>query len=284
MEGNLIQFGVHIDYEEIWSGDPEPITVLFIPGWQSSPKFYYSLVRQIDVPLRAILIDITSEGSNNLGTFQDVKLISQEIMNLIRFLNADLDGIISFSMYGASVVKQLLSGMNFGSLKFLTFLSLGPCLIDTLPRHVFWNILPRDIKINLVDLDAGELKKVFQKGYELIKSVTGNRLIMGLDDDKIKQDIKMMIQEIQLIRNMKKPLSCISRDIPIQVIAGELDEFIPIELTYKTVKLLKNTELEIIPFAGHFFPIDYPDLTAESINQFLEKVIYKPEVLKEIKF
>ena len=88
----------------------------------------------------------------------------------------------------------------------------------------------------------------------------------------IIDDLKTMIEEIAYVKNFDPDSDEFVTDIPVQIICGELDEFIPPVLSYKVSRVFKEIFFQVIPFAGHYFPLDFPEETAGIINDFLEKI------------
>ena len=85
-----------------------------------------------------------------------------------------------------------------------------------------------------------------------------------------------MIQEIKLMRDAYWYRRKLNLNVPIQIICGELDEVVPFELSHQVSLIFNNANFRVIPFAGHYFPYDFPNDTANCIREFVADVLDLP--------
>lgn len=57
--------------------------------------------------------------------------------------------------------------------------------------------------------------------------------------------------------------------IPSLILSGDSDRVVPVENTKLLAQVLKNSRVEILPEAGHFFPLEVPHETAKVISSFI---------------
>lgn len=195
-----------------------------------------------------------------------------DIQDLLEHLDIDEFGLLAFSMFGGSIAHRLAM-LALERLKFLILLSPGPCLIDSTPRHVFWNMLPDDIKSDILELDGDFLNSIINKVAHFIQDGLKSRSSKNGSKAFIVEDLKKMIEEVNFVKDFDPGSNKFITDIPVQIICGELDEFIPPVLSYKVSRIFKEIFFQVIPFGGHYFPLDFPGETARLIKEFLEKIM-----------
>jgi pimeloyl-ACP methyl ester carboxylesterase len=60
-------------------------------------------------------------------------------------------------------------------------------------------------------------------------------------------------------------------DIPVLVMWGEQDAWLPLETGKRLGRIIPNAQFEAIPNAGHFSPEDAPEFVAKHIGEFLHR-------------
>ena len=58
--------------------------------------------------------------------------------------------------------------------------------------------------------------------------------------------------------------------VPTMIVWGDRDGVIPVTHTYAAHELMPDSRLEIIDGAGHFMPIERPDMVAALLRDFLD--------------
>jgi pimeloyl-ACP methyl ester carboxylesterase len=59
---------------------------------------------------------------------------------------------------------------------------------------------------------------------------------------------------------------------PTLLIAGQHDQFVPLDITEELLRSLPDARLEIYDDATHYLPIEHPRSLAESLKTFMEEV------------
>ena len=62
----------------------------------------------------------------------------------------------------------------------------------------------------------------------------------------------------------------LAREVPTMIVWGDRDRVIPVEHAPAAHALMPGSRLEIVPGAGHFLPIERPDLVASLLRDFIE--------------
>lgn len=73
-----------------------------------------------------------------------------------------------------------------------------------------------------------------------------------------------------------------SIQVPVLVIAGDLDTFTPPERSREMAKAIPGAEFVLIRGATHAAPVEYPDIVIQEITRFLNERVEKSENKKEI--
>jgi pimeloyl-ACP methyl ester carboxylesterase len=61
----------------------------------------------------------------------------------------------------------------------------------------------------------------------------------------------------------------LAENTPTLILWGDRDRIIPVDHAYATHELLPGSRLEIVEGAGHFLPIERPDVVAAILDDFL---------------
>jgi pimeloyl-ACP methyl ester carboxylesterase len=238
--------------------------VLFIHGWRSSPAMFHDLVACLDHSgINCILPHFTSEAVSSHGSAARSPPLAA--LDLIDELRVDRLGIVAFGMFGGSIARSIIRKLGYQRLTFVSLLSPGPCLIDTPARDAFWNMLPTETRARILDLPADALDAMVQKAVDLFAE-NGS----ATSRDKLQADLHSMAEEILAlsVTAARKHEAC---TVPVEVICGELDEVVPLELSFKTVQNFGEVHVSVIPLAGHHFVTDFYEETARCMQEFLSE-------------
>ncbi|MBN2152683.1 MAG: alpha/beta hydrolase [Candidatus Lokiarchaeota archaeon] len=240
------------------------LPVMFIHGWRSSPAMFHDLVACLDHgSICCILPHLASDASRRHDSSSRTPHLAA--LDLIDELHVDRLGIVAFGMFGGSIARHVIRELGYHRFAFVSLLSPGPCIIDSPAREAFWNMLPVETRAKILDLSPGALDAMVQKAVDLfdVRGSTASR--EGLYDD-----LHSMAEEILALGGAarKKHRTCI---VPVEVICGELDEVIPLELSFKTVRDFGEVNVSVIPLAGHHFVAEFYEETAECMREFLDE-------------
>lgn len=84
----------------------------------------------------------------------------------------------------------------------------------------------------------------------------------------LKQTVKQLIPAN--IGDLEKEFSKI--EAPTLIIHGDHDKVIPLSISERLHREIKNSELVVLPRCGHVPQEEYPELTAEKVNLFLSRI------------
>jgi pimeloyl-ACP methyl ester carboxylesterase len=139
-------------------------------------------------------------------------------------------------------------------------------------------------------LKEGELEKreeIVRFAYDKGMQTLAERWLRGMVYEPNQQDVKLMsdltnmvlrknpeLHERQISALINRPdalnylhqISC-----PVLLIVGRQDMWSPVSQHEKMLNLLSNAKLEIIEDAGHFAPVEKPELVSEICSRFLNQ-------------
>jgi pimeloyl-ACP methyl ester carboxylesterase len=211
--------------------------------------------------INCILPHFTSEAAPS--HYPAARSSPRAALDLIDELHIDRLGMVAFGMFGGSIARRLVRELGYHRFTFISLLSPGPCLIDTPVRDAFWNMLPAETRATILDISADALDAMVQKAVDLF-GVNGS----ATSRDGVLADLHSMAEEMLAISGAaaRKHEEC---PVPVEVICGELDEVIPLELSFKTVRDFGEVHVSVIPLAGHDFVTDFYEETARCMQEFL---------------
>nr|MDO8087574.1 alpha/beta hydrolase [Candidatus Sigynarchaeum springense] len=242
--------------------DGTGMPVMFIHGWRSSPAMFHDLVSCLDHgDIRCILPHLTRDAS--LTRDHAARASPRAALDLIDELRIDHLGLVAFGMFGGSIVRYLVRELGYRRFTFVSLLAPGPCSIDTPAREAFWNMLPAETRAKILDLPADVLDSMVQKAVDLF-NMQGTAAVR----EGLYADLHSLVEEISTLASAakKKHEAC---HIPVEVICGEIDEVVPLELSFKTVRYFGEVHISVIPLAGHNFVTDFYEETARCMQEFL---------------
>ncbi|MHA1370027.1 MAG: alpha/beta fold hydrolase [Promethearchaeota archaeon] len=256
--------------------------MLLIHGYEGSLEFYRPLIENLsDMPCRFIPVtldmnELYIESATNTS-FTVGDYFSRELMALLNFLGIKKLGIIAFSSFGGYIAHSLFRRIKSKNLLFYIIMAPAPFFIDSPIRQIFWNMVSNDIKISLFEKDHTFLESTVDKISKNIYSLLRNNpSFQWISQDEINNSLMSMIQEIKLMRDAYWYRRKLNLNVPIQIICGELDEVVPFELSHQVSLIFNNANFRVIPFAGHYFPYDFPNDTANCIREFVADVLDLP--------
>ncbi|MEX2680241.1 MAG: alpha/beta fold hydrolase [Candidatus Sigynarchaeota archaeon] len=246
--------------------DGTGMPVLFIHGWRSSPAMFHDLVACLDHGgIHCILPRLATDALSDCDHASRPSV--QTALDLIDELRIERFGVVAFGMFGGSIVRHIIRELGYWRLAFVLLLAPGPCCIDTPAREAFWNMLPAETRAKILDVPSGVLDSMVQKAVDLF-NVQGT----SASREELYADLHSMAEElVALARSAKKKHEACR--IPVGIICGELDEVVPLELSFKTVRDFGQVHVSVIPLAGHNFVTDFYEETARCMQEFLDKQV-----------
>lgn len=264
-----------MQFRDIYFEDTDPggdgYPVLFIPGWHSPRKFFDGIVDVLSMNgFRCITVWFKEKDDGGIsGSLSSIR--ASRINDLVaNRLQVPAAGIVAFSGHGGAIAHKLLTTLpRSWQLGFLSLLAPTPCFIDSQPRQVFWNYLPANVKASLMDARQEDLWDLVQKSAKHVKKaveITGSHSL-----DEVMREMQHMLGEMIGVRELMMSDSGVSYGAPVQIICGELDDVVPVVLSYKLTLILGDPDFRVLPLAGHYFPADLAEETAACIMSFIDR-------------
>ncbi len=272
------QRGLNIYYQDFNpSGDR---CVVLLHGWGSSVTFFHQQIPMLEkAGFRVVAFDAEGHGQSEkakLMTIDDITANTRD--NIIRDLE-DLGkllhlppriGLIGHSLVGGGIA-QLCAIRYPERVSWLGLLNTGTILIDNVVRNVFWNVLPKFIRMQYgTFVNSPEiLTNIIEKMLPFIHLAIAGELEKSAPPPP---ELDMLIQ-MEIREMFSSPIPAEKIEIPTLIMGAELDDFAPIELSRELHLKIKKSELKIIPMAGHFAPAQH----WEEVNQYLQDFITEAE-------
>lgn len=258
-----------IEYSDLGKG----LVILFLHGWQDNLRAFDPLIPFLP-NFRVIRMDLPGFGNSEIPhipwTLNDyVNLVK----NFIKKLNINVNILIGHSFGGRIIIKGLAE-KNIEAEKIVLIGSAGVSKTNT-AKNFFFRLTAKIGKILiLIPPFIFWKRQIRQKFYNKIGSDYLNAGAL--------RDTFLNIVREDLIAAAKKIT------IPTLLIWGGQDKETPPEDGKKLHDLINESQLEIIPEAGHFAHRDNPELTADLIKKFiLWKFKFLPlwqkKILKKVK-
>lgn len=242
-----------IEYFDEGSGK----VILFLHGWGASQKSFDSLSKPLSKKFRVIGFDFPGFGSSpkpdDNWTVDDYAKITRDFLEKIKIKS--VYAVIAHSFGGRVVIK----GVNKKYLSPQKVILIGAAGIKppTTIKKTGYKILAKIGNAVLSLPVLSNFKSDFRKRfYNKIGSED------YLQADQMKKIFLNTINEdlTSIISSIKQPTL---------LIWGENDQETPITDAKKMNQFIKNSQLEIIPDAGHFVFLDATEKTLEYIKEFL---------------
>jgi len=218
-----------------------------------------------------------------------VPLLSKEAAIIAPDLQPDnryLDSIAGFSINDlAANVIETISHIGYKRAIYIGH-SMGGYVALEIARHHPENVLGLGLAASHIYGDS-ERKKVQRKNTmeiirekgvsEALKSMpaalTGNANVQRYCLEKIQSiNTDYAIAALKAMADRKPATDVwLNVDCPRCIIAGGSDQIVSISLCQKMASVEKNIHLYVIDSSGHMPMLENPQMTASSINNFLEK-------------
>jgi pimeloyl-ACP methyl ester carboxylesterase len=254
--------------------------VVLLHGWGSSVSFFHQQIPMLEkAGFRVVAFDAEGHGRSEkakLMTIDDITATTRD--NIIRDLE-DLGkfihlpprmGIIGHSLVGGGIA-QLYAIQHPDIVSWLCLLNTGTLIIDNVVRNVFWNALPKFIRIQYATFvkNRDVLTNILEKMLPFIHlAIAGEIEKSSAPPPELDVLIQMEINEM-----FSSPIPAEKVSVPSIIMGAELDDFAPVELTKELHTKIRNSALKIIPMAGHFAPAHH----WEEVNQYIQDFIQKRE-------
>jgi pimeloyl-ACP methyl ester carboxylesterase len=177
-------------------------------------------------------------------------------------------------------VPLVLAGFSMGGYVALQMLADAPrrvaalALVDTSCRPEAAENLPvREALIAGLQHDFGaEALNLLRRGVhadrlsDVMLMLTGQRIMRDVGADAAVRQIRAIIG-----RADHRPMLA-RLDLPVLVLCGQVDQITPLALSREAAALIPGARLHIVEDAGHWAPLEQPEVVAEQLARLLDRV------------
>lgn len=250
------------DYE----GEGNPL--LLVHAFPMNNKMWHNQVEEFKNTYRVITFDIRGFGKS-IDSFKNIytmETFANDVLNIINSLRLEKVNICGLSMGGYIVQRAVLKSTDkFASMILADSKSdrdddkgliSRSRFIDKLMNYGLGNFADEFMKRLLY-----EKNYQYKDLYNFIKNIINEQSAKALAGASIAMATRSSTTE-QL-----KEL-----EIPVLLMVGAHDTFSPLQNTERMHKIIKNSEMRIIPKSGHLTPIENPEIFNKYLSEFLSQV------------
>ncbi|WP_375580744.1 alpha/beta hydrolase [Marivirga tractuosa] len=265
-----------IAYADIGEGEP----ILFIHGLASyAPAWKYN-ISELSKSYRCIAVDLIGYGKSSKGEYKaDMSFHAQYLFELMEALNISSFHLAGHSMGGQIALKMALDRPE----KVKSLMLMAPAGIETFTaqeRAIFKNSTTPESIANISDEQYRiNLSLNFYEMDERAEFMYDDR--MKIKSDNQFMDYSYVVAE-GVMGMLNEPVFDQLGEIeqPTLICYGQEDRLIPNTYLHKDLttqslgetatKKIPNSELKMIPKAGHFVHFDQPEQVNEIMKNFLK--------------
>jgi pimeloyl-ACP methyl ester carboxylesterase len=263
-------------YTDVGKGEP----ILFIHGLASYAPAWKYTIKELSKSYRCIAVDLVGYGKSSKGQYKaDMTFHAKYLYELLEHLGVNSFHIAGHSMGGQIALKMAIQKPE----KVKSLLLMAPAGIETFSdqeKELFKNsTTPESIAEVSDEQYRANLALNFYEMDERASFMYEDR--MKIKSDKQFMDYSYVVAE-GVMGMLNEPVFNELGEItqPTLICYGLEDRLIPNaylhkELTTKAIgasaiESIPNSELEMIPKAGHFVHFDQPQKVNEIMKNFLE--------------
>lgn len=252
-----------MNYEDIGKGTP----LILIHGMGGDTTEWTPLIPELSKEARCIAIDLRGHGKSEKPDMPyTLDLFAEDVTTLMEKLNIDQAYICGVSMGGSVALKIALTQPKKvkGLILLDTTARVNPKSLETVGRwgkilmekglDAYIEAEINDIFHPMFSYRHKDEIKAFADSMKTRDPTTIMRIQQGYTKSPIKLD--------KDIKNIK---------VPTLIIHGREDTVIPVEEAEFIHKQIRNSQLIIIPFAGHGALLERKDFIADLILYFIEE-------------
>ena len=259
--------GINLFYQEHGSGDE---TIVFGHGLLCNSDMFNAQIEALKNRYRCIAFDFRGQGKSEVTSDgYDMETLTLDVVDLIKKLNCGPCHFVGLSMGGFIGLRLAIEHPHLLSSLILLDTSAGKEPSKNVPKYNKLNFIARWFGLGLVinkvmpilfaepfltDPAREEIRNVWKKAV-----VSNNKI-------GITKAVKGVITR----RGVKDELHKINT--PTLILVGELDTATPVEVSKQMHGLIKNSELQIIPRAGHSSSIEEPGAINVAMENFLKQL------------
>lgn len=239
--------GLNIYYEKKGTGSP----IIFLHGWGCTGDIFTNITKDLYNNYEVYLIDLPTFGKSiNDSVIFSINDYSNFLYSFIGELKIDNPILVGHSFGGRILIEYTSKYNNYNKL----------ILIDSAGIKRF--SIKKKIKILIY--------KCKKKYFKLTKQLMKYEYLIsnsGSDDYKNSTNIQKEIMKNAVNYNQRKLLKKITKETLI--IWGAIDKMTPLKDAKVFKKLIKNSELIIIPKTKHFPFLEEPIYFKTILNNYL---------------
>ncbi len=256
-------------YYEIHGNPQAKETLVFLNGLTQSAAAWSFMLPHFKQDFRIILLDFIFQGqSDKSGNWRDFNQHARDVKTV-------LDTI--------GVTRIHLAGLSYGSLVAQHFAILYPSMLHKLvlmatfahktPHYEaielsWWRALEQGGYRLMLDIMLPNVLSEEYFSHPLIPIDLMKEMRQGLNENS--EAILKLMRATKERKDFRQELQQIQ--IPALIIQGERDTLLPVHLAEEVNKNIRNSQLIIIPRAGHTLNLEHVTEVAGHIRRFLLQV------------
>lgn len=259
--------GIRLYYELHGSGTP----LVLIPGIGYGGWMWHRMIPPLAEQFQVISIDNRGSGQSDKppGPYSAQMLAADVIgmlddfdMSKAHIMGHSMGGFVAQALavdYPERVDRLILSATNFGG-----------------PRHV---PISAEAMAVLTDVSGDPLERLrrgiviscapgFAEAHpEIVENWINHRVENPIDPAGYQSQLAVGLSLLPEAASFEHKLSGVS--VPALILSGDSDRVVPPDNAALLAAALPNARVEILPDAGHFFPIEKPQQATAVITRFL---------------
>lgn len=230
-------------------------SIMLLHGWADTSDTFSRLSKFLSKNYEIILVDLPGFGASETPrTAWSVLEYSDFISKFLKKINHKPDYIVGHSNGGAIAVNAVGTG-RIKPAKLILLASSGVRKTNSVKKQVY-KVLAKPAKLALSPLPYRLQKRIKANAYKKL----GSDLYAA----------EHMRETFINIVNFDVTKNAAYIHIPTLLLYGENDAITPPGLGRVLSSAIKNSRLEIIDGAGHFFHQEQPEIIATKIKEFLK--------------
>lgn len=251
--------GAHLEtegakiYYEVTGNENRPVLLLLHGGFGNIEDFN-TILPDLNKDFKIIAIDSRGQGKSTLGSKRlSYEQIQKDVECVLAHLKVDSLSIIGFSDGGITAYRLA----SLSSLKIEKLVTIGS------DWHLKNTELVREI---FLKINGESWRKKFPDTYAAYQKLNPEPDFNFLADSIVKMwlDSNASGYPNEAVKN----IFC-----PLLIVRGDDDHLISREAVVELSRLVKNSKLLNIPFAGHVAFEDQKEIFMISLNEFLMKTV-----------
>ncbi len=258
----IIEGDVSINYVEAGEGEK---TIVLIHGWTANHERWSRIMEFLSKYFKVIALDLRGHGESSKPEMEySIDLYTDDLYKFLKELGIEkailaghsMGGMISQNFYikhsemveGLILIGTSAKVVDNFSMKFNTSLAMFlmkvnyNMAIKTVLGRAFSNLTPKDVKEKYINEALEKIPK-----YVAISSFKD--FVKNFDTRGKLKDLK----------------------VPTLIIVGENDRMLPPRMSQLLNNSIPDSELYVVPEAGHEVMIESPDEVIKAIDTFLIK-------------